>query len=176
MLNYSDKAVSKWERGESIPDLRVLIQLAKIYNITVDDIITRPHEEQLKPRLNLKKKHFLITLLSIGLVWVVALGVFIILYYIEPVRGDAYLAFICAPLFTGIVFTVFASLWYGRVTFTVAVSIIIWSVVLIIHCFINGFAEGVEVWPFYVAAAVLQVLLIGWVVLRRLYKPDKGKK
>ena len=40
MLNYSDKAVSKWERGDAIPDLRVLIKLANIYNITVDDIIS----------------------------------------------------------------------------------------------------------------------------------------
>ena len=39
MLNYSDKAVSKWERGEAIPDIRVLIKLAEIYNINVDDII-----------------------------------------------------------------------------------------------------------------------------------------
>ena len=36
MLNYSDKAVSKWERGEAIPDIRVLIKLAEIYNISVE--------------------------------------------------------------------------------------------------------------------------------------------
>ena len=29
-LNYSDKAVSKWEMGESIPDILVLIQLAEL--------------------------------------------------------------------------------------------------------------------------------------------------
>ena len=44
MLNYSDKAVSKWERGESIPDLRVLIQLAEIYHITLDDIVREQPE------------------------------------------------------------------------------------------------------------------------------------
>ena len=27
-LNYSDKAVSKWERGESVPDVLTLAQLA----------------------------------------------------------------------------------------------------------------------------------------------------
>ena len=27
-LNYSDKAVSKWERGESAPDVQTLVQLA----------------------------------------------------------------------------------------------------------------------------------------------------
>ena len=28
-LNYSDKAVSKWERGDSIPDVAVLKQIAE---------------------------------------------------------------------------------------------------------------------------------------------------
>ena len=32
-LNYSDKAVSKWERGAAVPDAYVLKQLATIYNV-----------------------------------------------------------------------------------------------------------------------------------------------
>ena len=38
-LNYSDKTVSKWERGESIPDAYVLMRLAEIYGLTVDDLL-----------------------------------------------------------------------------------------------------------------------------------------
>ena len=38
-LNYSDKAVSKWERGESIPDVLTLMQLATQFDITVNDLI-----------------------------------------------------------------------------------------------------------------------------------------
>ena len=40
-LNYSDKAVSKWERGEAVPDAYVLKQLATIYNVSVDELITK---------------------------------------------------------------------------------------------------------------------------------------
>ena len=36
-LNYSDKAVSKWERGESMPDVLTLVELAKLFDITVND-------------------------------------------------------------------------------------------------------------------------------------------
>ena len=49
MLNYSDKAVSKWERGESVPDISVLARVAEIFGVTVDYLITdhRPgHEVQ----------------------------------------------------------------------------------------------------------------------------------
>ena len=35
-LNYSDKAVSKWERAESIPDVTVLVEIAKLFGVTLD--------------------------------------------------------------------------------------------------------------------------------------------
>lgn len=41
-LNYSDKAVSKWERGESVPDVLTLVQLAELFGITVNDLLTDP--------------------------------------------------------------------------------------------------------------------------------------
>ena len=39
MLLMSDKAVSKWERGISLPDISLLPELAKIFNITVDELL-----------------------------------------------------------------------------------------------------------------------------------------
>ena len=42
-LNYSDKSISKWERGESVPDVFVLKTIADMAGVTVDYIIT-PHD------------------------------------------------------------------------------------------------------------------------------------
>lgn len=39
-LNYSDKNISKWERGEGIPDAFVLTQLSELYGVSVDYILT----------------------------------------------------------------------------------------------------------------------------------------
>lgn len=39
-LNYSDKTISKWERGEAIPDAFVLTELAEIFGVTVDYILS----------------------------------------------------------------------------------------------------------------------------------------
>ncbi|MDE7380355.1 MAG: helix-turn-helix domain-containing protein [Clostridia bacterium] len=175
MLNYSDKAVSKWERGESIPDLRVLIQLAEIYHITLDDIVKEQPEKVVKPKLNLAKKHLLITLLSAGLVWVLATGVFMILFYINAVRDYAFLAYVVAPFVSAVVFLVFASIWGRRITMTIAASCVIWSIALIVHVFLYLFASSVSVWPFYVVAGSVQILVIGWFVLRKLYKPNNKK-
>ena len=38
-INYSDKAVSKWERGESIPDLPTIVLLAELFEVKVDDLL-----------------------------------------------------------------------------------------------------------------------------------------
>ncbi|MDD6251820.1 MAG: helix-turn-helix transcriptional regulator, partial [Oscillospiraceae bacterium] len=44
ILNYSDKAVSKWERGDSIPDITVLTKIADMFGVTLDYLV-RPHRE-----------------------------------------------------------------------------------------------------------------------------------
>lgn len=176
MLNYSDKAVSKWERGESIPDLRVLIQLAEIYHITVDDIVKEKPENVVKPKLNLKKKHFLISFLSAGLVWVIATAIFMILYYISSVSNYAYLTYVAAPFVSAVVLLVFAGVWGNRLTMTIAASAVIWTIVLIVHVFLHVFKDSISIWPFYVVAAGVQILVIGWFILRKLYKPNHKKQ
>ena len=69
-LNYSDKAVSKWERGESIPDVVTLKAIADIFEVTVDYIITE-HPEGERPPVSRRtaKNHFIITLISVVTVW-----------------------------------------------------------------------------------------------------------
>ena len=38
-IGYSDKSVSKWERGEGTPDIFLLVSLSDIYGITVSELI-----------------------------------------------------------------------------------------------------------------------------------------
>ena len=73
MLNYSDKAVSKWERGEAIPDLRVLIRLSEIYGISLDDSVKG---ESVAPKVQPKRRisgvrAFIVAMAAV-LVWFVA--------------------------------------------------------------------------------------------------------
>lgn len=38
-LNVSRQTVAKWETGESLPDIENCILLAKLYNVTIDDLV-----------------------------------------------------------------------------------------------------------------------------------------
>ena len=84
-LNFSDKAVSKWERAESMPDVYTVKQLADLFQVSVDDLLT-PSEEWKKPVIKgvLDKKHRvtggLITLVVLVSIVAVALLVFVILW------------------------------------------------------------------------------------------------
>ena len=49
-INYSDKSVSKWERGDAIPDIPVMLQLAKLYGVSLDDMVKDYGKKEIKPR------------------------------------------------------------------------------------------------------------------------------
>ena len=60
-LMVSNKAVSKWERGESVPDLYVLKQLADFYGVTIDTLISEPKKEKPKTYKNIPLKRIIIS-------------------------------------------------------------------------------------------------------------------
>ncbi len=39
-LNITDRAVSKWERGKSLPDAAIMLELCEILEITVNDLLS----------------------------------------------------------------------------------------------------------------------------------------
>mgnify|MGYP003314644967 CR=1 FL=1 len=39
-LRYSDKAVSKWEKGIALPDIQTLFNMSGLFGITMEDLLT----------------------------------------------------------------------------------------------------------------------------------------
>ena len=46
VLNISDKAVSKWERGKTFPDISMLIPLSEALEISLYDLLTGGNENE----------------------------------------------------------------------------------------------------------------------------------
>lgn len=176
MLNYSDKAVSKWERGEAIPDIRVLVKIAEIYGVTLDDIV-KPESATvpIEPKKHITGKRIFITVLSALLVWFIATGIFLVFFFINPTEKYSYLVFVVAPLPTSIVLLVFSAMWGNRITNAVASSLVLWSAVLIFHIFVITFTDFTKIYFLYIASAVFEVLIILWFVYR-WFSAKKGKK
>lgn len=107
-LNYSDKTISKWERGEAIPDAYVLTQLARIFDVTVDYLLSShdnweapPEEEEQmkKPRYS----EFRIMLLVVVSVWMAFLTAFVALWIFGIVLWELFLVAIFSSLLVLIV-------------------------------------------------------------------------
>jgi len=130
-LNYSDKAISKWERGESLPDIVILKQLADMYGVSVDYILSQHNEEAKakyhvpKPELNNK---LIITLLACLSVWLLAT----ILYINFKIMFDKYywMIWIWALPVTSIILIVFSSIWGKKSMIITSVSALIWTLIL----------------------------------------------
>jgi transcriptional regulator with XRE-family HTH domain len=176
MLNYSDKAVSKWERGEAIPDIRVLMRIAEIYGVSLDDIVGKESPAApIQTKKHINGKRLFITALSAILVWFIATGIFLVFYFIVPTEKYSYLVFVVAPLPTAIVLLVFSNLWGNRLTNALTTSLVLWACVIIIHIFTLTFSDFVKIYFFYIAAGVFQILIILWYTYR-WYAAEKGKK
>lgn len=57
-LNVSDKAVSKWERGESYPEITILPQLSSILEITVDELLEGKRQNTVPEVENEQEKNY----------------------------------------------------------------------------------------------------------------------
>ena len=121
-INYSDKSVSKWESGNGVPDIYVLIQLASIFDVTVNDLIgvstSRTAEANKKSR---DKLRLLIMLLSSGIVWLVATLGFVICEIVAPQR-EWWLFFIFAIPVNAILLIVFSGVWKYKLTNFLSIS------------------------------------------------------
>ena len=168
-LNYSDKSVSKWERGEVIPGIYVPTCIAKIYGVTVNDLLA---EEPPKPKRVSRYNNAIITLLSFGLVWLIATFVFIILRLVIPSWDDAWWVFLFAIPVNAIVAIVFTCMWWPRYLRFISVSSLIWSSVVCLVCTIPVANMSL----FYIFAGVLQGLVVLWFMLRKSKKKNEPKE
>lgn len=78
-LNVTNKAVSKWETGETLPDIQLLPKLASVLNVTIDELLTQNKPEYEKVYVDPKKpiRIILWVLCSIFLIVSIALGIVI---------------------------------------------------------------------------------------------------
>ena len=176
-INYSDKSVSKWESGNGIPDVCTLMQLAKLYGVTLDALVGDGTPVRVEKKT--KGLHWLIMLLSSGIVWLVATCFFVMMQLLAP--GKAWwLAFLYAVPVNAIVLLVYASIWKYRTLNFISVSIIIWLTLTCLYLTIHmiSMREGVgdnlgPLWSIFLLGIPLQVLEILWVFFRSLFRKNK---
>lgn len=187
-LNYSDKAVSKWERAESVPDVLTLVQLAELFDITVNDLLADPEalpensgavqrvvELAVEKTLKRKADKRIIRMLASILVWFVALLVFVILSVLSVPNG--WIAFIYAIPVDAIVMLSLRSAWKDFRRNRELISGIMWgclaSLFMSLIVFVD-FTLWKTLWQIFLLGIPGQVAILLW--FRMFRKPLKEEQ
>ena len=178
-LAYSDKAVSKWERGESIPDVLILMQLAEQFEIGVSDLLEDPNalpeettrfqhameqvsEKALKRKAN---KNIILGLSSI-LVWFVALFFYVIVSSFDI--PYSWLAFFYAVPANCIVLLSLRSAWHDFRWNRGLISGIMWGALASIHMTLLTLLSF-NMWKIYLLGILGELAIILWF---RMFRPS----
>ena len=155
-LNYSDKSISKWERGESVPDVMVLKKIADMSGVTVDYIIT-PHSEDEELQQVQKKPHRdsrrFITLTVLTGIWALAVLVFVVLWLSGVFN---WLVFVYAVPVSLITLLVLNSVWGDRTWNLYIVSGLVWGII----CSIYLTAIQHNWWQLFLLGIPAQIIII----------------
>lgn len=168
-LNYSDKAVSKWERGESVPDISVLKSIADLFGVTVDYLITADHdpreldnraEEEAALQKKRNRTHGMITGMSILLVWLVASLIFVPIDIATTGVMAHWLAFAFAVPTSMLVWLIFNAMWFDRRKNYLIISLMVWTLLAAVHLTI--LVAGYNVWQCYLLGIPGQLIIVLW--------------
>ncbi len=160
-LNYSDKAVSKWERGESLPDVAVIKSIAEILGVTVDYLLESDHQNAELKKVAVSRKKFrrraIITSMCIMLVWLIATVVFFILDTVTPLNQH-WLCFAYAAPVSFTVWLIFNSIWFNTRRNYLIISALLWTTLG--SLFITFL--WLKLWLLFIVGIPAQIIIFLW--------------
>lgn len=172
-FNYTDRAVSKWENGDTLPDVEVLYQLCEFYGVTLDYLTHEDNARFVKEdsdELPLSSK-ISVTALTVSFVWVFAAAVFAIslLRHVTPL----WQAFVWAVPVSAIFVTIFNRRFYHRrlISF-ICLTIFIWS--LIASAYLS--LLSMNLWPLFLIGIPIQASLFFWLNIKKKPKAESNNK
>ncbi len=169
-FNYSDKAVSKWEKGDTIPDIETLNALAEFYGVTLDYLThegTREEKAEFVKKANKSTKNRIANCaLTISIVWLIATIVFVY-GCLDSTKGTPetlWVSFIWALPFSALMYQFFNKKYFGNKPGTiVALSFLIWTLLTAIYLTAGVAASFWSLWALFILGIPLQVSLILWI-------------
>ena len=173
-LNYSDKTISKWERADSSPDISVLVEIADLFGVTLDYLVTAEHtekataserEQRKRTKENSRYNRRVIAYISESVGWFIAVLAYIITTLILRRTTFQWLYFVYALPVTMIVKLVFNSVWFNTRHNYFIISALVWSLLSAIH--ISFLYFGVDVSLIYLLGVAGQVIIVLWSFIKK---------
>ena len=171
-LNYSDKSVSKWERGEALPDVEVLVKISRLFNVSLDYLVNENSAAASvsTPVKSLRRNHLIIASISVWTVWVIATLIFVFCQIGAGV--SPWTVFVWAVPASCIVAIVFNGIWGKHWAIFLLCSLLVWSIIL--ACYLQFLKYNL--WQMFIVGVPPQVIIILWSRLKRSPASKKQKE
>ena len=164
-LNYSDKAVSKWERAESLPDIIVLKKISDLFGISVDYLLSEHNLNEAPAIIKKKKKNKInkipLTMLCATPIWGIATLIFTLILIFSG-NYTWFVFYICVPL-TILLVLIFNSIWGNKRHNYLIVSLLMWSIFLCIYLCLIKYNK----WQIFILGVPGQIAIILWWLLKK---------
>jgi transcriptional regulator with XRE-family HTH domain len=165
-FNYSDKAVCRWEKGDTLPDINILCALADFYGVTMNDLVDPEFEaiEGKEEERTVFKYRVLITSLLLAAVWLLTVVFFITSMMFKNTYWIIFIWAIPASCFS------ILRIWRGNrlhpVLKIIIYSVMIWTVItaIFLHLLV---VNGVNSWMIYLIGIPLEFMVISWQQVKR---------
>ena len=160
-LNYSDNAVSRWERGEVTPSIETLEHISKVFNVTLvslleEDAVQKKDKNEKKQMIN----KLAVTLIFMSLAWFIATIVYV---YAEILfKINFWQVFIWAVPASCIILYPFNKYWGRHVWKFVILSVLVWSVLACVYLQFFSY----NMWLIFILGVPLQVGLSIWAFIK----------
>ena len=170
-FHYSDKAISKWENGDTLPDVETLYELCQFYGVTLEFLIS-DHEKveyskQLNP--NILWNRIIISILLCSIVWMVATIIFV-WTLIKQNTDASWIAFVWSVPITALLLVVMNRIYFrNKLMYFVLYSVLVWTTLA------AAFLQTLEymVWPIFILGVPMQLSLVLWLNIKHLPKKTK---
>ena len=152
-LNYSDKAISKWERGENVPSIEMLYEIAKIFDVNIEFLFSKHSDKDLNsPKSKMFVRNFLITIMLCVAVFLIATVIFI--YPVEKY----WVAFVAATPLCALTVNFYGckeNYWLVRL---ISISLFVWLVITTVYCI--SIVLGIySLWMLYLVGVPIQAAI-----------------
>ena len=165
LLSYSDKAISKWETGETMPDIVMVYQIAQVFHVSIDELLT---SEKVVHASNKEKRHLFITIASMVGTLMIASITFVVLFAVGI--SWAYDSFVVGLPIAMVSFVVLSAIWYDRKILFIAVSLLDFSTVFAVMILLSLYPFW---WAFLLSSILIDIFLF---FLLFIFKKDWNKK
>lgn len=172
-INYTNKAISRWEKGEVIPNLEILEQLAVIYNVPTSYFLEEHVENELNKTNKLTDYIYISALLSMVLVvWTVATIVFLALK--TYINLSYPLIFMWAVPISMYVVSFCIGYRFKAKYFILTASVSLWTTILAIYFQLLH----LNIWTIFLLGIPIQITIILIYFVRKIkeQKPKQKKK